>query len=52
MQERQFRFQAPASVELVGAAAQGTLLASHLQIDVALELPSACLLEKDYLNGR
>lgn len=52
LQEKQFTFRPPSSVDLIGAAAQGTLLASSVQVDVALEMPSACFLEKDYLNGR
>ena len=52
LQERAFRFLAPTTVTLIGAAAQGTLLADAPVADVAIELPSACLLEKDYLNGR
>ena len=52
LQARQFTFTPPSCVEIVGAAAQNTLLASSPVVDVALEMPASCFLEKDHLNGR
>jgi hypothetical protein len=42
----------PAKVELVGSYLLRTCAAPALNVDVSIELPAACFLEKDYLDGR
>ena len=51
LQEKQTTFRAPSEVEILGSFAHGTLLSGH-PVDVAVQLPCKCLLEKDYLNGK
>ena len=46
------RWQPPARVDLVGSYLLRTAARPALNLDLALEIPGACLLSKDYLDGR
>ncbi len=47
-----FTFRAPSRVDLVGSFLLRTAARPVLNVDVALEMPAACLGAKDYLNYR
>ena len=50
--QRPLRFSAPARVYPVGSWAARTMARPGTMVDIALEIPRACLDEKDQLNGR
>ena len=48
----QLAFEAPAAIDLVGSYLLRTAARPALNVDLAVQIPSACLLEKDYLDHR
>ena len=47
-----FTWQAPAKVDLVGSYLIRTVARPSLNIDMAVQIPTSCLREKDYLDHR
>ncbi|XP_070542039.1 nucleolar protein 6-like isoform X2 [Ptychodera flava] len=47
-----FHFEKPSSVTVIGSYPLGTCTKPKTHVDVAIEMPKACLQEKDYLNFR
>lgn len=47
-----YEFLPPTSVSIIGSYASGVSLGPHLNVDVAIEMPSKCFQGSDHLNHR